>query len=263
MRLPGRLTWTTLGDLLGALYRERASGVLELVEPALGRSHRILLDAGLVEGVETPLAVARLGELLREHGFIGEEAARSILQRSNGSPARRTGELLIEAGIVSAELVAAALRHQLRAKMDALFGLRDALVRFHVPRPRSPGKERQVPLSPREFLYGRPRRRNRNKQGAEQPSNRPPQPSRGLGGRPSAASGSVPPPSARLDPVRARAFETLGLERGADRTAVQRAFRQLAAKVHPDRHPLANAYERAELMRRFAELSAAYHALVA
>ena len=60
-----------------------------------------------------------------------------------------------------------------------------------------------------------------------------------------------------------RALSTLGLEAGADRTQVQRAFRRLAMQFHPDRHPRATAIEKADLMRRFAELSAAYHLLVA
>jgi len=44
---------------------------------------------------------------------------------------------------------------------------------------------------------------------------------------------------------------------------VQRAFRQLATRFHPDRHPGASVEVRSALMRRFAEITAAYHALVA
>jgi DnaJ-domain-containing protein 1 len=44
---------------------------------------------------------------------------------------------------------------------------------------------------------------------------------------------------------------------------VRRAFRQLAARSHPDRFPSADEGERRRLMQRFAELSAAYHALTA
>jgi DnaJ-class molecular chaperone len=44
---------------------------------------------------------------------------------------------------------------------------------------------------------------------------------------------------------------------------VQRAFRKLAASLHPDRFPTANAAERADIMKRFSEITAAYHALVA
>jgi hypothetical protein len=36
MHLPGRLSSSTLGDLLGSLHRERISGVVELRELARG-----------------------------------------------------------------------------------------------------------------------------------------------------------------------------------------------------------------------------------
>jgi DnaJ-class molecular chaperone len=44
---------------------------------------------------------------------------------------------------------------------------------------------------------------------------------------------------------------------------VKQAFRRLAAKSHPDRFPNASTEERGRLMRDFAELSCAYHALIA
>ena len=62
MQLPGRLSASTLGDLLGALHRERTSGRLELAEirgpigrSVAGRIHRIHLVSGLVTTVETEL----------------------------------------------------------------------------------------------------------------------------------------------------------------------------------------------------------------
>jgi DnaJ-class molecular chaperone len=45
--------------------------------------------------------------------------------------------------------------------------------------------------------------------------------------------------------------------------SIQKAFRRLASSVHPDRFPNADAAQRARLLSRFAELSAAYHTLVA
>jgi curved DNA-binding protein CbpA len=48
---------------------------------------------------------------------------------------------------------------------------------------------------------------------------------------------------------------------GADRVSIQQAFRRLARSLHPDSHPHADPGERARLLSRFAELSAAYHAL--
>jgi DnaJ-class molecular chaperone len=48
---------------------------------------------------------------------------------------------------------------------------------------------------------------------------------------------------------------------GADRATITQAFRRLASSLHPDRHPNADPNERARLLSRFAELSAAYHSL--
>lgn len=184
MNLPGRLRLTTLGDVLGAVYRERSSGVLEVVEtegPYAGRSHRIHFMDGLVQEVE-----------------------------SSGDPVDE---------------------EERRARLDALFRLTDARLAFHVAR--ASRRRMDEPLGPREFLHGRVRTRDR-------------------GG-----------PGRRRDPTRARALATLGLPDEADRASVMRTFRTLAARLHPDRFPAATAEERADLMRRFAEITAAYHTLVA
>ena len=247
MRLPGRLRATTLGDLLGSLYRERATGTLELVEHggvAAGRVHRVHLDAGLVGAVESRLRTPRLGEILSSEGFISDATLRRLVRRLDSAPGRRLGELLVEDREASPGLVDAALRFQLRRRLDALFAIDDASVRFHVARPRSGNA--QLPLSPHEFLYGRARTRDR------EPSHAPPRSSR------------TPPRGEprRQDPVRARAFGVLGLPPGAGPGDVQRAFRSLARRHHPDRLPAASGREREALMRRFAELSQAYHLLV-
>jgi hypothetical protein len=247
MRLPGRLCATTLGDLLGELHRGRASGVLELVESAgatAGRRHRVHFDSGLVERVETPVPVERLGEILRREGFIGEEGARVLARRLLERPDRLAGQLLLDEKLTSSAAVVAALRYQMRARLDTLFSIQQALVHFHVARRRRRPQEWSIPLSPHEFLHGRARTRDRD---AERPPGRT-RPSRGRHGGNSA---------------RRRALSLLGLHEAADRRAVQRAFRRLAAELHPDRHPGASPGEMASLMRGFAELTAAYHELVA
>jgi hypothetical protein len=259
MRLPGRLRTTTLGDLLGALYRAEVSGVLELVETTAGRSHRVHVDGGLVEKIETPFRLARLGEVLKDQGLVGADALGWLERRLKGTPSGRTGELLVEAGLVTAERVGAAVREQLKGRLDALFEIGDALIRFHVPRPRQKD-DRQPPLGPREFLHGRPRWRDRARAGRAAARAYASQTSSGASEQPTPRPSPV---AVRLDPTRRRALTTLGLLPSADRSAVQRAFRRLASELHPDRHPKATAPERAELIRRFAELSAAYHALVA
>jgi len=237
MKLPGRLRATTLGDVFGELSRDRATGVLELIEAegmTAGRKHRVRFVAGLVASVESALSVARLGDILRREGFIGDEAQRRLGRSVASRPDKKIGQILVEEAAISPHVIDAALRRQLRARLDALFSLRDSFLRFHVA-----GRsehERVIPLSPREFLHGRPRSRDREV-------------------RTAATFGR--------DRARARALSVLGLDGRADRSAVQRAFRSLASAVHPDRHPRASADERASLLKRFAELSAAYHLLVA
>jgi DnaJ-domain-containing protein 1 len=258
MKLPGRLRVTTLGDVFGALHRAAATGTLELLEiegPTSGRRHAVEFEAGLVAGVDTPLPCSRLGEILRSEGFLAEAAVRRLLARMQQDPARPCGELLVEEALVTRDLVQAALRHQLRLKVDVLFRLGDARLGFRVPRPRSKPAEQPLPLSPREFLYGRERARLRRwAPAASAPAWSAPPP---------AARRPAPDPAAFLDPARRRALAALGLDAGADRDSVQRAFRRLAVQYHPDRFPHASGPEQSARIRRFAELSAAYHLLVA
>src|SRR5687768_17602482 len=139
MNLPGRLKLTTLGDVLGALHRERADGVLELIEQgsaAAGRRHRVYLRGGLVEDAETDLAHPRLGEILVGPGTLQRDALSALLRRLIESPDRRVGEVLLSELNGSEVDVGRALRSQLRAKLEAIFRLSDALLRFSVRRKR-------------------------------------------------------------------------------------------------------------------------------
>jgi DnaJ-like protein/uncharacterized protein DUF4388 len=246
MQLPGRLRLTTLGDLLGSLHRACASGTLELVEvegARAGRSHRVFFDGGLVEDVDTSLNHPRLGEILARDGLLSMPALARVARRLLEQPGKRVGEILVEEGLGTADVIASALRRQRASRLEALYGLREALIRFHVPRPRS--GFRPAPLSPREFLHGRPRAR------AE------------FSARVSERSGSrfgARPETARVvDGPRQAAYRALGLPASASPSDVQRAFRKLAAEQHPDRFPNASAAEKVQLLSRFAQLSAAYH----
>jgi hypothetical protein len=237
MNLPGRLKLTTLGDLLGTLHRAGATGVLEIVEPSgarAGRSHRVKLRAGLVDAVETDLDHPRLGELLVREGALGREGLSQLLRRMVEEPDRRAGEILVGEKLASPALVEAALRWQLRLRIDAVFRLPDGLVRFHVRRSEPRPGLRSL-LTPRDFLHGRRRAR------------------RDARGTPSAR--------AEADARRAEAYRLLGLEPGADSGEVRRAFRKLASEHHPDRHPGASAGELSVLVRTFSRITAAYHSL--
>jgi hypothetical protein len=262
VQIPGRLSETTLGDVLGALLRARVTGLVRLREtPAIGaaREHRVFLSRGEVVGVETESKVPVLGEILMQHGLLDARGQRRIRQRLTAGAGQPIGELLVEEGYVSRDVIGAALRKQLRSKLDALFQIREATLSFHVAclAPACP----VAPLQPREFLRGRPRARDRATSSARrQPAADSPR------AAPRAAPPRAEPPRAGpfSDPStrrRREAFALLGLDEGAALSDVKKAFRRLATEIHPDRHVHASDAERQRMSERFAVVSAAYHSI--
>jgi DnaJ-domain-containing protein 1 len=69
-------------------------------------------------------------------------------------------------------------------------------------------------------------------------------------------------PTRAFDPRRDAARRMLGLSDEADLEAVKRAYRKLARELHPDLQPEVDAAERRLLEQRFAEITAAYEALI-
>jgi hypothetical protein len=261
MLLPGRLSASTLGDLLGALHRERTSGRLELSEirgpqgrSVPGRAHRIHLVEGLVTTVETELPVPPLGEILRRKGTLDSAVLVTLLRRIDAGDPRSTGEILVAERMARADAVRAGLEQQRGQRLDALFGLEDAQIAFRVARPASRESWSARPLSPDDFLHGRPRRRD----GAKAP----PRPASG------AANDDREPPRsgprvALVPSPRDHALALLGLGERAEPAEVRKAFRRIAGLLHPDRFESAPVEERRKQAAQFARISAAYHVLVA
>lgn len=226
MHLPGRLRDTTLGDVLGMLSRARATGTLELIDER-GRPHSIRLADGGIEQVDTDLG-PRLGDVVGAHLPDGVEFQE-----------QRVGELLLRKGWVTAEQLGGALRSQNLARLEALFELEDAALRFRVPRPSRDDPTAPQPLEGRDFLPGRPRAR-----------------------RAEANAAAANPASRRRRPVPSRdPWSVLGVLPGSSSSEVARAFRRLAGECHPDRFPQATAVDKVRLIQRFSELSQAYHQL--
>jgi DnaJ-domain-containing protein 1 len=242
MQLPGRLRATTLGDLLGALHRSRANGTLELSEPG-GRVHRVHLISGLVSAVEVDRASVSLGDLLKRDDGVDEDTLRRSLLRAMASR-RLHGEVLVRDFHLSPEIVGRALRRQVMLRLAMLEEIADAQVAFRVTVRPPRGALVDEPLGAEEFLPGRTRARDR---------------------RPDPASGAfrVSTGVGGIDAIRARACRTLGVGYAADATEVKSAYRRLVRSYHPDLHPDATHDERRALAARFAEVTAAYRALVA
>lgn len=297
MILPSRLSATTLGDLLGMLHRQSTTGTLELTErwltPGSRSGHFVHLRSGLVWDVETNLSkTPPLGEFLRREGFLTDAGYRTLIGLLRKLDRRSTGEILVAERLADAAIVEAALRVQVRMKLDALFDLTDALVTFHAAGPPKRAARRVHPLTPRDFLFGKPRARDRGPTSEVRPRTRPmiwpdvfdlfeppfetspptPPPSSGVHHK-QPRHAEPPSPSGRAKPsarflhlapdIRQRALNKLGLPMTADETDVKRAFRKLAVELHPDKHATAPSPERDRSAARFAEVSEAYHLLVA
>jgi DnaJ-domain-containing protein 1 len=124
------------------------------------------------------------------------------------------------------------VRQQCLEQLESLFGLTRARLSFRVMG-QQPGRT-PVPLEPPEFLHGRQRRRDT-----------------------AAAAERC------QDTARQRALSLLGLSGDPSPDTIRTAFRQLARRWHPDRHPEAGELTRAALCRRFGQISAAYQQLIA
>ena len=129
-------------------------------------------------------------------------------------------------------------------RLSVLEELDDAQILFRVAVRPPRGALTESPLGAPELLEGRRRARDR-----------------ASGPRVSAAP--PPPVGAFLDPARANACRALGISVAAEADEVKRAYRRLVRSYHPDLHPDATHDERVALSRRFAEVTAAYRALVA
>jgi DnaJ-domain-containing protein 1 len=274
MHLPGRLAASTLGDLLGTLHRSRTTGLLELAEVpgstqsyVIGRKHRIRL----VAGVDTGFHVRPLGEILHDKGYLGVDGLIALMRHLSARDGRLAGEILVDEGLLVKPYVDVGLRTQLRSKVDVLFQLEDAAISFHTARPLSDTAKRIGLLSSSEFLHGRPRARDRVR--APRTTRPDGQPERRVSpnrpwasrsaGYASTQEEAAPPRIVVVDAARERALRTLGLGDEADEAAIRKAFRRLATELHPDKFATASADKREKKSALFAEVSAAYHLLVA
>ncbi len=250
MILPGSLRTTTLGDVLGQLHRGGVSGVLQIIAsstPWAGSHHQVTLVRGIVRDVSTTIPAPRIGEVLLEQGVLRQaehELFVAELRRRSGALA---GEVLRELGMVSDATLRFGLSRQMRKRLDVLYGIERASLRFH-PLSAQVRTVASVALGPREFLHGRPRARDQA--GARRP---PVEPER---------EGRAGALEHERSQGRAAALELLGLPEVVTREQVRQAFRRAAVLVHPDLHRDLEPHALSAMQARFAELSQAYHLLI-
>lgn len=239
MQLVSRLGHTTLGDLLASLHRAGASGVLELIEPHA--RHAIHLRRGYVQAVESDSVASRLGDVAtRVHGITRPvvERARMYAQQRG----LRIGQALVATHAIRPGDLDDLLAAQQRERLERLYTLDDADVRFRVARPLPAGASEQSPLPPRDVFYGRPRKHRRVE-------------ARG--------SARMPPPSPNTPRVipRQSAHDVLGVTPGVDAPTLRAAFKRLVLELHPDRATDVEAEEKAARSRRLVAVLDAYRSL--
>lgn len=231
MILPGKLDRSTLGDVLGTLLRGRATGFLELGEgrgPTAGKRHFIFLSSGRPSAVVSDGPA--IGEILRREGAVDDRALATAHEAKRRGDARLTGELLCDLASIDGAAIERGMATQTRTRLDKLFGLVNAELRFRatrlgdtlVPLPLRAAFGAPL-LGPEEFLFGRPRKR---------------------------------PRAPRAVDARRDALALLGVTAETPLDEVRRAFKKLALELHPDR--ALDADDRRLRESRLARVTAAY-----
>jgi DnaJ-domain-containing protein 1 len=260
MQIASRLRDTTLGDLLAQLYRARATGVLELIEPRA--RHAIHLRRGFVQAVESERAALRLGDIATRLWGVARPAVERARMFAQGR-GLRIGHALVATHVIGASQLDALLAEQQRARLEMLYALDDAELRFRVARPLPKGAAEQSPLEAKDTFFGRPRKRPRASGEDEgDRATRQTQPARGAAHRSTTTSASGRS-RATVAHRFANEYATLGLDPSADERAVRDAYRALVLALHPDRAQGASDEERQARSRRLAAVVRAYKTLSA
>jgi tetratricopeptide (TPR) repeat protein len=117
----GTLQERPLARLLQQLFRKKVTGALVLDDR--GEVSRVYLRDGYPVHVERPSEVDRLDRVLIDCGVLSAEVVQAAQEQSTRS-GRRLGEVLAEEGALPAEALADVLKAQLKRKLTRLFALR-------------------------------------------------------------------------------------------------------------------------------------------
>ncbi len=127
LREPGDLSRTPLAAILLEAWSLRATGELTVHQP--GGHSRLFFRDGMPVGAQTFAGFHPLGQILLGCGLIDiETLGRSLAEMASSK--RRQGEVLVEMGAVSQEVVDRALEDQQAAYVSLIAGLSDGAFRF-------------------------------------------------------------------------------------------------------------------------------------
>jgi curved DNA-binding protein CbpA len=114
----GKLEKTPLLHLVVYALEKRLSGSLELSNAASGESAAVVFVDGMPAKIRTSDGIFFLGRVLLELGHLTEEALdRTLAERAAGET-RLHGQILLEAGLITPDMLAAGLREQLARKLS-------------------------------------------------------------------------------------------------------------------------------------------------
>ncbi|MBS1110892.1 MAG: heat shock protein DnaJ domain protein, partial [Anaeromyxobacteraceae bacterium] len=127
LREPGDLSRTPLAAILLEAWNLRATG--ELTVQQAGGDSRLFFRDGMPVGAQTFAGFHPLGQILLGRGLIDiESLGRSLAEMARTK--RRQGDVLVEMGAVSQEVVDRALEDQQAAYVSLIAGLSDGGFRF-------------------------------------------------------------------------------------------------------------------------------------
>jgi hypothetical protein len=223
MLVPSHLRDTTLGDVLAVLHRNFASGVLEIDDTR--SRHAIHVRRGLVCAVEVSNPSLRFGGVAVTYKACDPQVIEHLAQTEAVRPLR-LGQRLVMAGILSVRDRDDVLHTQRIKRLERLFYVEDAELRFEDVRALPPGSAELAPMSARDVFFGRRRHRD----------------------------------GASL--MRIHALGVLGLNANATITEVRERYRERVAMLHPDHTGHLDQATREAMLRELRAVIEAYRALL-
>ncbi|SOD04150.1 Tetratricopeptide repeat-containing protein [bacterium JGI 053] len=130
MAIEGPLRELALSDVFQLLDLSRKTGVLTITHESRHRPAVVRFDRGAVTGAELGEVQERIGHLLLRAGKLTERHVEQARRAQESSPGRPLGEILVEAGYVSADDVRRQLRFQIEEAIYALIQWKDGYFRF-------------------------------------------------------------------------------------------------------------------------------------